>query len=279
MKKIILLSAVITALFFTSCVKDEIFVGPASIDKVKMGPSAPTSNDTAEISAKVTDLKGVSSVLLYYKAQDDVDFSSTEMVLKDSSIYVGIIPKFANTIKVQYYIKATNTDNLTTVYPSGAPDKLASYTVGASNKIVLYVNEVFANGTKDATDPDWFEIYNASEIDVDINGYMVYDDKINKSLNTASPLSKRVLSNIPVIPAKGYVVITTENNGEAVTFGLSTSGDAVYLEDPSGVKVSDIDFTSISLTGTLSYGHKPDGTGALTIFTTPTKGASNNNAE
>lgn len=278
MKKILLLSTLFVVFFVTSCVKDEIFVGPASIDYVKMNPAAPASTDNAEIRAKITDLKGIASVKLFYKAMDAVKFDSTEMLLKDSSIYIGSIPAHAKDVKVQYYIKTTNTDNLTTVYPKDAPEKLASYTVGASNIITLYVNEVFSDGTKDATDPDWFEIYNASEIDVDINGYQIYDEGIKTSLGTASPKSKRILSNIPIIPAKGYTVISTEYNGESVTFGLSTSGDAIYLENSNGVLISSIDFNTIPLAGKKSYGHKPDGTGALTIFTTPTKAASNNNA-
>lgn len=277
MKKIILLSAVITALFFTSCVKDEIFVGPASIDQVTTNPVAPQSTETATVSAKITDLKGVTAVKLFYKASTASAFSSVDMTAQENRMYSGTIPAFAKDTKVEYYIEVTNSDNLKTVYPKEAPQKTASYTVGASNVVSLYINEVFSDGTKDATDPDWFEVYNASEIPVDLKDYQIYDEGIKSSLSSASPKSKRVLSSI-VIPAKGYAVITTEYNSESVTFGLSTSGDAVYLENPNGVLVASLDFNTIALAGKKSYGHKPDGTGALTIFTTPTKGASNNDA-
>lgn len=278
MKKIYLLSTLFVALLFTSCVKDEIFVGPASIEQATVNPAAPQSTETATVSAKVTDLKGVSTVKLYYKESTATDFTAVDMTVGDGRIYSGTIPTFAKDKKVEYYIEVVNSDNLKTLYPKEAPEKLASYTVGASNIVTLYINEVFSDGTKDATDPDWFEVYNASEIPVDINGYQIYDEGIKTSLGTASPKAKRILANIPVIPAKGYTVIATEYNGEAVTFGLSTTGDAVYLENPSGVLVSSIDFNTINLVGKKSYGHKPDGTGALTTFTTPTKGASNNNA-
>jgi hypothetical protein len=270
--------AAVLALILASGVKDEIYVGPASIDLVTMTPASPSSTETVEISAKITDLKGIVSAKLYYRASTEATFQSVDMTAKENRIFTGTIPAYAKDIKVEYYLEVTNRDHLKSVYPKDAPLKLASYTVGASNIIKLYVNEVFSDGTKDATDPDWFEIYNASEISVDINGYMVYDEGIKSSLSTATPKAKRVLSNIPVIPAKGFVAITTEYNGEAVTFGLSTTGDAVYLENPNGVLVSSIDFNTIALSGKKSYGHKPDGTGDLTIFNNPTKGSSNNNA-
>lgn len=277
MKKIYLLSTLFVALLFTSCVKDEIFVGPASIEQATVNPAAPQSSETATVSAKVTDLKGVSTVKLYYRESTATNFTAVDMTVGDGRIYSGTIPTFPKDKKVEYYIEVVNSDNLKTLYPKEAPSKTASYTVGASNIITLYINEVFSDGTKDATDPDWFEVYNASEIPVDLKDYQIYDEGIKTSLGTASPKAKRVLSSI-VIPAKGYAVITTEYNSEAVTFGLSTSGDAVYLENPSGVLVSSLDFNTIALAGKKSYGHKPDGTGALTTFTTPTKGASNNDA-
>ena len=224
---------------------------------------------------RVKDLKGVSTVKLYYKESTATDFTAVDMTVGDGRIYSGTIPTFAKDTKVEYYIEVVNSDNLKTLYPKEAPAKTASYTVGASNIITLHINEVFSDGTKDATDPDWFEVYNASEIPVDLKDYQIYDERIKTSLGTKP---KRVLSSI-VIPAKGYAVITTEYNAEAVPpFGLSTSGDAVYLENPSGVLVASLDFNTIALAGKKSYGHKPDGTGALTIFTTPTKGASNNDA-
>lgn len=274
MKKIYLLSTLFVALLFTSCVKDEIFVGPASIEQVTVNPAAPQSSETATVSAKVTDLKGVSTVKLFYRASKISNFTSIDMTEQENRIYSGIIPPSPKDSTVEYYIEVVNSDNLKTLYPKEAPSKTASYTVGASNIITLYINEVFSDGTKDATDPDWFEVYNASEIPVDLKDYQIYDEGIKTSLGTKA---KRVLSSI-VIPAKGYAVITTEYNSEAVTFGLSTSGDAVYLENPSGVLVSSLDFNTIALAGKKSYGHKPDGTGALTIFTTPTRGTTNNNA-
>ncbi len=278
--KIKFLSAILIAvLLSSSCVEDNIFVGPANISTVTATPEAPKSTESVEIRAKVTDLKGVSSVKLYYKASSDATFASVEMTSLSSEqfMWTGTIPPFAKDIKVEYYVEVINTDNLSSVFPLNAPTTKASYTVGASNVIKLFVNEVFPDGTKDATDPDWVEIYNDSEIQVDLAGYFLYDEGIKTSLTTASPKAKRVLGSI-VIPPKGFTVIATELNGETVTFGLSTTGDGAYLENPSGLVVASLDFTTIVTTGKKSYGRKPDGSNVLTLFNAATKGTSNNNA-
>lgn len=281
MKVRIIVVAILVAILLlaTACVKDTVFVGPASISTVTATPASPKSTESVVVKVKVTDLKGVTSVKLYYKASTASTFASAEMtaVSGEQFMYSGTIPPFAKDVKVEYYIEVVNSDNLTSVYPLNAPTAKSSYTVGASTLIKLFVNEVFPDGTKDATDPDWVEIYNDSEIQVDLSGYMFYDEGIKTSLSTASPKAKRVLGSI-VIPPKGFAVIQTEYNGETVTFGLSTSGDGAYLEDPSGNLVASLDFNTIVTTGKKSYGRKPDGSSTLTLFTTATKGASNNDA-
>lgn len=269
----------VSAFLLSACVTDEVFKGSASIDNVTGTPAAPQSSESVVVKAKITDLKGVSTVKLYHKASTAATYSSVDMTSLSSEqfMYEGTIPPYAKDVVVNYYIEVINSDNLSAVYPVNAPTAKASYTVGASNQIILHVNEVFPDGTKDATDPDWVEIYNESEIQVDLNGYAFYDEGIKTSLTTASPKAKRILGSI-VIPPKGFVVIPCEYNGETVTFGLSTSGDAIYLENPSGMVVASLDFTTIATAGKKSYGRKPDGSSTLTLFTTATKGTSNNDA-
>ncbi|MEI8060451.1 MAG: lamin tail domain-containing protein, partial [Ferruginibacter sp.] len=174
-----------------------------------------------------------------------------------------------------YYIEVNNSGGFKTVYPENAPTQLANYTVGASNLIKLFINEVFSDGTKDVTNPDWVEIYNGSDIQVDISGYAFYDDGIKTSGGTKA---KRILNAGTIIPSKGFLVLKTEYTGGeyAVEFGLSSTGDGIYLENTSGVLVASLDFLTINLVGKKSYGRQPDGSSNLVIFTTPTRGASNN---
>ena len=276
-KFLIISSLLIVSFITTSCINDEVFVGPAKIANVTGTPLAPQSTESVVVSAKITDLKGISSVKLNYKPTGVTAFTIVDMVVGENFIYSATIPAFAKDIKVEYYVEVLNSDNLKSVYPANAPTALASYTVGASNLVKLFVNEVFPDGTKDATDPDWIEIYNDSEIPVNLAGYYLYDEGIKTSLSTASPKAKRVLGSIE-IPAKGFTVIPTEYNGETVTFGLSTGGDGAYLEDPNGILVASLDFNTIVTTGKKSYGRKPDGSSTLVLFNTASKGSSNNNA-
>ena len=275
MKNLLKISILILSIIgLNSCVEDEMYVGPATIVNVAGLPLAPSSTETVTVTAKVTDLKGLKAVKLYYKTAAEATFTAIEMTETEKFVYTASIPAFPKDTMVQYYIEALNDSNLTAIYPAKAPTALVSYKVGASNLIKLFINEAFADGTKDSTDPDWVEIYNDSDIEVNLNGYAFYDDGIKASNGTKA---KRILGDIK-IPSKGFVAIPTEYNGETVTFGLSTSGDAAYLDDPSGVLVSSLDFNGISLSGKKSYGRKPDASTTYVTFTTPTKAASNNNA-
>lgn len=261
-------------LMFTSCVKDEVYIGAAVIEKVSFLPEIPKSTDNVVITARVTDLKEVSSVKVFYRTLSTGAFTSIAAVAS-GFLYNATIPALPMGTKVEYYVEAKNSGGFTTVYPSAAPNQLANYTVGASNVIKLYINEVFADGTKDATDPDWVEIYNGSDLPIDLTGYAFYDDGIKTSGGTKP---KRILNAGTSIQAKGFLVLKTEYTGGeyAVEFGLSTSGDGAYLENTSGVIVASLDFLSINLSGKKSYGRQPDGSSTLAIFNSPTKGASNN---
>lgn len=261
-------------LMLTSCVKDEVYIGAATIEKVSFFPESPKSTDNVVITARITDLKEVSSVKVFYRTLSTGAFTPI-VAVASGFLYNATIPALPMGTKVEYYVEAKNSGGFTTVYPSAAPNQLVSYTVGASNVIKLYINEVFADGTKDVTDPDWVEIYNGSDLPIDLSGYAFYDDGI-KTSGGAKP--KRILNAGTIIQAKGFLVLKTEYTGGeyAVEFGLSTSGDGAYLENTSGVIVASLDFLSINLSGKKSYGRQPDGSSILAIFNSPTKGVSNN---
>lgn len=277
MKRIYLISLIfVLATGSLSCVKDELFDGPASLSNITVTPAAPQSSEAPVITAKVMDLKGVSSVTIFFRISSTGTFTQVTMTLSATEfIYSGIIPAQPKDSKVEYYIEVKNSGGFTTLYPANAPVQLANYTVGASSLIKLHINEVFADGTKDVSDPDWVEIYNESEIPVDLSGYAFYDEGIRASGGTKP---KRIINAGTVVPAKGYIVFKTEYTGGeySVEFGLSTSGDAAYLENTSGVMAASLEFLTINLSGKKSYGRQPDGSSNLVIFTTPTRGASNN---
>jgi len=115
----------------SSCVEDEIYNGPASIENVKHEPTAPQSADKVTVTAKVLDLKGVTSVNVLYRTSSTGTFTSLALTGGQEFLYTGQIPAQAKDIKVEYYVEVKNSGGFTTVYPSEAPAKLASYTIGA----------------------------------------------------------------------------------------------------------------------------------------------------
>ena len=76
MKKILFIAAALLSL--TACVKDEIFKGPSSIDKVVFTPEAPTSLSDVTVTATVSGLQKVTAATLKYNGTD-VTMSGSEL--------------------------------------------------------------------------------------------------------------------------------------------------------------------------------------------------------
>lgn len=120
----------------------------------------------------------------------------------------------------------------------------------------VYINEVYASN------PDWIEIYNASDEEVDISGFILQDEK--------GAEEEYVIPAGTIIPANSYVIF---EEGE-FTFGLSSSnGDTVTLLDADGNTVDTVTFPVME--NNTSYGRETDGADNWCVFTVPTKGAAN----
>ena len=102
------------------------------------------------------------------------------------------------------------------------------------------MNEILANNASlaeiDGSTPDWVELYNDSNQEVDLSGW---------SFN--GQLQQRWLFPSPTkIPAQGYLIIYFNSSVPAgvrqTGFGLSTDGDALSLRDASQVLVDSLTF-------------------------------------
>lgn len=251
----------------TSCVKDEMYKGPAVISDLRIDPLAPLAGQAVIVSAKVTDLDGVNNVLLYY-AVNGGSFTQVEMTSLSSvqDTYSGQIPAQADGTTVTYYIKATNKSGIATVAPQGAPTSTASYTIGAP---LVLMNEIYSRGTIES--PDWIELYNASDVAADISGYKIYD---SGGQSGAKP--KKSVPAGTVIPAKGFYVIVVDDGTES-GFGLSSAGEQVWLENASGNQVDNATFPAFETTQ--SFGRVPDGGTNWLILNTITRGAANSSEQ
>jgi hypothetical protein len=132
---------------------------------------------------------------------------------------------------------------------------------------VVKINEIYSRGV--ATDPDWIEIYNQSSVPVDISSYKIYD-----AGGQGGTKPKMQFPANTIIPAKGYFVIVTDvaTTTNPAGFGLSSSGEEVWLEDGSGKIIDDVVF--LAMDAAQSYSRIPDG-GTWALTSTITKGASN----
>jgi len=131
--------------------------------------------------------------------------------------------------------------------------------------ITAKINELYSRGT--VGNEDWIEIYNPAATEMDISGYKIYD-----SGGQAGSKPKKEFASGTVIPAGGFFVIVVDDTLDS-GFGLSSSGETVWLEDASSSLIDSITFPALGVD--TSYGRNPNGSSNWTMLTPPTKGVSN----
>jgi hypothetical protein len=117
---------------------------------------------------------------------------------------------------------------------------LASKTPGASNdgstpppvEGKLVINEFMASNDSwsipgedpSATFPDWIEIYNTGDTDIDMGGWFATDD-------LADPAKYQLPADNAVVPAHGYLILMCDGLGEGLhtNFKLSGGGEAIGI--------------------------------------------------
>jgi hypothetical protein len=167
---------------------------------------------------------------------------------------------------VQYYIYAEN-NNVGMFSPVRAEHEFYTIKATTINSSEIVMNEIYARGT--SADPDWVEIYNSSSAAIDISGYKIYD-----AGGQSGSKAKKEFPAGSVIPSKGFFVIVTDD-ATSSAFGLSNSGEKVWIENASGAIIDTVTF--LGHTATQSYGRIPDG-GVWQLLNTITRGISNSSA-
>ena len=149
-----------------------------------------------------------------------------------------------------WYITGTVTKGITNIYSS-------------TSDIVM--NEIYSRGSND--NPDWIEIYNLSASSVDLTGYKIYD-----SGGQTGTKPKKEFPAGSIIPANGFLVIITDDTLDS-GFGLSSSGEEVWLEDTTGTVIDNVTF--LAMADTQSYSRIPDGNSNWQLTDYITKGFAN----
>lgn len=186
--------------------------------------------------------------------------------------------KYLNTFLVLLmiaFITSCSTDE-----PTG-PD-----TSNVKSDYKLIINEFMASNDAAVADPDdngsgdnspyddWFEIYNADSVAVNIGGMYVTDNLDNLNLYqipTTNPTKT-------TIPAGGFIVIWADNEPDQgplhAGFALSGGGESIAIVESDGRIVIDSYEYEAQQTD-LSYGRNPDGSDTWQQFAQATPGASN----
>lgn len=109
---------------------------------------------------------------------------------------------------------------------------------GGEHLIQLSINEIMAeNGESLLTDagetPDWFELYNASDIDIDLDGFLVRDD-----LESDEP---EAIDGTLIVPAGGFALILADGapgeGADHLLLKLNSGGEdlGIYTPDDQAI--------------------------------------------
>ena len=134
----------------------------------------------------------------------------------------------------------------------------------------LCVNEVVTSNSYSLVDqklgsPDWIELYNPTSKPIDLEGYGLTDNIKNPHKYTFPSVA---------IPAGGYLIVYAskyEGDSMCTGFGLSKSGDMLYLVDPYYNVMQQLEIPE--LVTDVSYARAADGN--YGYCSTPTPGEAN----
>lgn len=123
----------------------------------------------------------------------------------------------------------------------------------------VMINEFLAH--TDAPVPDFIELYNHSNVAVDLSGCALTDDPAT---------NKFIIPTNTIIAARGFISFDQNQMG----FTLSAAGGKIYFRNPDRSRVLDAIFYEDQSKG-VSQGRSPDGAGDFYPLSAPTPGAAN----
>ena len=138
----------------------------------------------------------------------------------------------------------------------------------------LIINEFMSSNQntildQDGNSPDWIEIYNSSNVFLNLSNFYLSDDP--------DSLNKWNFPSINLQPHQFLLIYCSgENlsNGELHTnFKIQQSGESIFLSNQSGVIISST--KTIALPTDFSYGCVFDGSEIMSLFKIPTPGYNN----
>jgi len=194
-----------------------------------------------------------------YRNNEFSSFTKVEMIENGSGQFEATMP--VNDIFTQYYIYSEN--SLAGIFsPLRAEHEFHTLLATSSNTATgdLVINEFMASNDETVADQDeeyddWIELYNNSDIEIDLTGYTLSD-------NIEEP-AKWMFPDGTSIQAGNYLIIWADDDEEQEglhsSFKLSSSGESLLLSDADGNRIDEV--TYAEQTTDVSYGRFPNGIG------------------
>lgn len=124
---------------------------------------------------------------------------------------------------------------------TSSDDSAVDTNAGGEHLIELSINEVMADNSTsyvldDGSAPDWIELYNASEYDLDLEGFSLSDDFSTPAMS--------VIGSSLVVEAGDFIVLYADEGSapESLDFRLDKDGDTLGVYTPDGQPIDLLEF-------------------------------------
>jgi len=269
--------------------------GAPLITGVSNSPEVPTEDETVVVTARVSSGSGeqIRHVLLY--SRDRGSYGVTPMFDDGAHqdgpagdrVYGATIQAHPPGVEVEYYIEAAGNHfgvkgflGAKRFEPIYAEHQPFGYQVRASPfHSPVVINEFMADNDTTIQDPDaagefpdWLELHNTSDTDIDLGGYFLTDD-------LDDPTQFEIADGV-TIPAGSYLLFLADNDTDQgplhTNFKLSKSGEQVGLFAPLALGNGMADgYTFGAQITDISEGRSCDGDDAWMMHDPSTPGAHN----
>ncbi|MCB0157693.1 MAG: lamin tail domain-containing protein [Caldilineaceae bacterium] len=249
---------------------------PPVVADVRFSPALPTSAQSIDVTATISDEGSIASAQIVYTVDDGAQ-QTAAMAPNGGNRYQGAIPPQADGAIVTFFVMATDNDGEVTPDPNVGAPPLLRFPIGYTIPTVI-INEFMADNLTTLEDPDdpgdfadWIELYNPGSTPVPLGGLYLSD-------NPDDP-TKFAITDTLTLGVGQYLLFFADEDQEQgplhTNFKLNKDGETVALYGAQGtVELDRVDWGE--LPSAASYGRIPNGADwPGTVIFCPTPGAPN----
>ncbi|MFO7615952.1 MAG: hypothetical protein R6V75_01730 [Bacteroidales bacterium] len=136
MNRTLLLILLFTGILLCGCDREGVKIPPPEISGLVIEVENPTSDQPVSVGVTVFDLRGITSVRLFYQLGSEAFISVAMQPVGGTGRYAGEIPAQPSGTLVSYYVEAENVSGIKATLPAGAPTTILTYQVAIGRNIV-----------------------------------------------------------------------------------------------------------------------------------------------